>query len=91
MYLNISPYTAYGGSPRFAKPFLTVFICRIPSPHDGNAPATAPKTPQTPTAQGVKGDAASGAPLKRGRIDTRIDERLHGTLYVVVMVMAYMA
>lgn len=91
MYLDISPYTAYRGSPRFAKPFLTILVCLISLPHVAIAPIAAPAATPTPAAPSIAVDAASDTTLKACRINPVVDERLHCTLHVMVVVVAYVA
>jgi len=56
-----------------------------------DAPIVAPVAAQTPAPLTVAVDAASRAPLKACRINAVIDERLHCTPYVMVMIVAYVA
>ena len=65
------------------------WVHRRPS-RAADAPIVAPVTAQTPTPYGVAVDAASDITLKGRRINPVVDQRLHRTLYVMVMVVAYM-
>ena len=62
-----------------------------PPPKVTSAPIAVPDGPPALTLHRVAVDAASDTTLKACRINPVVDERLHCTLYVVIVVVAYVA